>query len=104
MLEVLGEGEQKEDVFVAGLLDLRKEKMDGALTLRGHPEGDWGLTGTAEVSGSSTAMGSECCISTESSHVTRLTLLPFTQGSSFFDVFSGLFENVFPSLGLEVSE
>lgn len=46
MLEVLGVGGQKVDVFVVGLLDRRKEKMDGALMLRGDLEGDGKLVGT----------------------------------------------------------
>lgn len=40
MLEVLGVGEQRGGVFVVGLLDLRKEKMYGALILREDLEGD----------------------------------------------------------------
>lgn len=45
MLEVFGVGGQRGDVFVVGLLDLRKEKMDGALMLRGDLEGDGELVG-----------------------------------------------------------
>lgn len=85
MLEVLG-GQRL--VFVVGLLDLRKEKMDGALMFRGELEGDRGLVGTRDGSGLSTVMGSECCRSTESSHVTRLTRFPSTQGRSFFESLS----------------
>lgn len=40
MLEVLGVGEQRGGVFVVGLLDLRNEKMYGALILREDLEGD----------------------------------------------------------------
>lgn len=42
--EVIVMGDEK-DVFVAGLLDLRKEKMDGALMLCGDLEGDGDLVG-----------------------------------------------------------
>lgn len=44
MLEVLGVGEERGLVFVVGLLDLRKEKMDGAL-MRGGLDGDGELVG-----------------------------------------------------------
>ena len=100
MLEVLGLGEQRGYVF--GLLDLRKEKMDGTLTLCRELEEVTGLVGTLDGSGFSTVTGSDCFRSTESSHVTRLTLFPSTWGCSFFGSLSGLVE--LPSLGLEESE
>lgn len=40
MLEVLGRGEQRAVVFVGGLFDLRKEKMDGALIVTEDLVGD----------------------------------------------------------------
>lgn len=49
-------------------------------------------------------MGSECCRSTESSHVTLLTLFFSTPGPSLFDSSFGLLENFPSSLGLDVSE
>lgn len=85
---------------MVGLLGLRKEKMDGVLMLCGDIE----LVGTRDGSGFSTETGSECCRSTESSHVTRLTLFPSAWVRSFFGSLSRLLESVLPSLGLEVSE
>ena len=49
-------------------------------------------------------IGSGSFRSTESSHVTRLTLFPSTRGRSFFGSLSGLLKNSLPSLGLDVSE
>lgn len=49
-------------------------------------------------------VGSGSFRSTESSHVTRLTLFPSTRGRSFFVSLSGLLKNSLPSLGLDVSE
>lgn len=46
MLEVFELGEQTGVVIVLELFDLRKEKMDGALMLRGDLEGDGELVGT----------------------------------------------------------
>lgn len=46
MPEVLGVWEQRGGVFVVGLLDLRKEKMDAFLRLCGELETDRGLFGT----------------------------------------------------------
>lgn len=46
MPEVLGVWEQRGGVFVIGLLDLRKEKMDAFLWLCGELETDRGLFGT----------------------------------------------------------
>lgn len=100
MLVVIGAAGHRGAVFVVSLLDRRKLKMDGALTLRGQLDADRGLgeTGLTE-SGFSAVIGSEgLCISTESSHVTRLTFFP---SDLDFESPSGLSKNIVRSLGLD---
>lgn len=43
MLEVLGVGEQRGDVFLLGLFDLRKETINGVLTFWQDLDGDRGF-------------------------------------------------------------
>lgn len=81
MPEDLGVGEKRGDPFGVGLLDLRNEKINGALTFLG--EGGFDGSGFSSV-----------FESTESSNVTRLTLFVSSLGRCFLESASWLLVKV----------